>query len=88
MDTFFTGRRSNVEHLLGNSSFELIRHDVEQPFTMEVDEIYHLACPASPIHYQRNPVRTIRTAFIGTLNALEVGRGGRAPKKKPKNSDV
>jgi UDP-glucuronate decarboxylase len=78
MDTFFTGRRSNVEHLLANSSFELIRHDVEQAFTMEVDEVYHLACPASPIHYQRNPVRTIRTAFIGTLNALEVAREARA----------
>jgi UDP-glucuronate decarboxylase len=74
LDNFFTGRRANVEHLLSNPHFELFRHDVEQPLTMEVDQIFHLACPASPVHYQRNPVRTIRTAVQGTLNLLEVAR--------------
>jgi UDP-glucuronate decarboxylase len=74
LDNFFTGARENVEHLLGNRRFELLRHDVTQPLTIEVDEIYHLACPASPIHYQRNPVRTIRTAVHGTLNMLDMAR--------------
>jgi UDP-glucuronate decarboxylase len=74
LDNFFTGARENVSHLLTNPRFELVRHDVEHPLTMEVDEIYHLACPASPIHYQRNPVRTIRTAVQGTLNLLDVAR--------------
>ena len=74
LDSFFTGARENVEHLLGNRHFELLRHDVTQPLTIEVDEIYHLACPASPIHYQRNPVRTIRTAVHGTLNMLDMAR--------------
>ncbi len=74
LDNFFTGRRSNLDPLLGNPRFELFRHDVEQRLTMEVDQIFHLACPASPVHYQRNPVRTIRTAVQGTLNLLEVAR--------------
>jgi UDP-glucuronate decarboxylase len=78
MDSFFTGRRANVEHLLKHPYFELIRHDVQEHFTMEVDEVYHLACPASPIHYQRNPVRTIRTAVEGTLNVLDVAREAHA----------
>jgi UDP-glucuronate decarboxylase len=74
LDNFFTGTRDNVAHLLPNPRFEVVRHDVEHRLTMEVDEIYHLACPASPIHYQRNPVRTIRTAVQGTLNLLDVAR--------------
>ncbi len=74
LDSFFTGTRANLAHLLGHPRFELARHDVQQPLTMEVDRIFHLACPASPIHYQRNPVRTIRTAVEGTLNLLEVAR--------------
>src|SRR5438128_1231028 len=78
LDNFFTGTRDNVSHLLGHPRFELVRHDVEQSFTMEVDQIYHLACPASPIHYQRNPVRTIRTAVHGTLNLLDVARESNA----------
>jgi UDP-glucuronate decarboxylase len=78
LDNFFTGARSNVADLIGNDHFEIVRHDVEQPFTMEVDEIYHLACPASPIHYQRNSVRTLRTAVMGTSNVLEVAREARA----------
>ena len=78
LDNFFTGSRANVEHLLDNHRFELMRHDVTHPMTMEVDEVYHLACPASPIHYQRNPVRTIRTAVEGTLNMLELAREAKA----------
>jgi UDP-glucuronate decarboxylase len=74
LDNFFTGARENVEHLLGNRHFELVRHDVTLPIVVEVDEIYHLACPASPIHYQKNPVRTIRTAVQGTLNMLDMAR--------------
>ena len=74
LDNFFTGLRAHVEHLLPHPRFELLRHDVEHPLTMEVDQIFHLACPASPVHYQRNPVRTIRTAVQGTLNLLEVAR--------------
>ena len=78
LDNFFTGSRTNIDHLLDDHRFELLRHDINEPLTVEVDEIYHLACPASPIHYQRNPVRTIRTAVQGTLNALDLARETRA----------
>jgi UDP-glucuronate decarboxylase len=74
VDNFSTASRSNVEHLLGNHHFEVVRHDVTQPLVIQVDQIYHLACPASPIHYQRNPVSTIRTAVHGTLNMLDMAR--------------
>jgi UDP-glucuronate decarboxylase len=74
LDNLFTGRRENVASLLGGSRFEFVRHDVTEPTILDVDEIYHLACPASPVHYQRNPVRTIRTAVEGTLNILEMAR--------------
>jgi UDP-glucuronate decarboxylase len=74
VDDLFTGSRRNLDALLANQRFEFVRHDVTQPMHIECDEIYHLACPASPIHYQRNPVRTIRTCVQGTLNALELAR--------------
>jgi UDP-glucuronate decarboxylase len=74
LDNFFTGRRRNVEQLLDNHRFEIIRHDVCDRIVIEVDEVYHLACPASPIHYQRNPVQTIRTCVQGTLNMLDMCR--------------
>jgi UDP-glucuronate decarboxylase len=74
LDNFFTGRRANVASLLDNHAFELVRHDVTEPMTLEVDEIYHLACPASPVHYQRNPVKTIRTGVMGTLHMLDLAR--------------
>jgi UDP-glucuronate decarboxylase len=74
LDNLFTGTRQNLDALLENHHFELIRHDVCQPMHIECDEIYHLACPASPIHYQRNPVRTIRTCVQGTLNVLDLAR--------------
>lgn len=74
MDNFFTGSRANVLHLRENPNFELMRGDVNEPRVVEVDEVFHLACPASPIHYQRNPVRTIKTCVIGTLHMLELSR--------------
>jgi UDP-glucuronate decarboxylase len=74
LDDFFTGSRANVAHLLDHPRFELMRADVNERTIIDVDEVYHLACPASPIHYQRNPVRTIRTCVIGTLNMLELAR--------------
>jgi UDP-glucuronate decarboxylase len=74
LDNLFTGRRENISALLDDHRFEFVRHDVTEPIILEVDEVYHLACPASPVHYQRNPVRTIRTAVEGTLNMLELAR--------------
>ncbi len=68
LDNFYTGNKRNVEHWLGNPYFELIRHDITEPIRLEVDQIYHLACPASPVHYQYNPVKTIKTNVMGTLN--------------------
>jgi len=78
LDNFFTGDKRNIEPLIGRKMFELIRHDVTFPIYLEVDQIYNLACPASPIHYQRNPVRTIRTAVQGTLNMLDLARDAHA----------
>jgi UDP-glucuronate decarboxylase len=74
LDNLFTGSRANIASMLQHENFEFMRHDVNDPFSVEVDRIYHLACPASPIHYQRNPVRTIRTCVMGTLNALDLAR--------------
>ncbi len=70
MDNFYTGRKKNVAGMLNNPVFELVRHDIVLPVLLEVDKIYHLACPASPIHYQYNPVKTIKTNILGTLNML------------------
>jgi UDP-glucuronate decarboxylase len=74
LDNFFTGRRVNILHLLDNHQFELVRHDIVQPILLEVDRIYHLACPASPVHYQHNPVKTIKTNVIGTHNMLGLAK--------------
>ena len=74
MDNFFTGRKRNVEHWLGHENFELIHHDVVEPLYIEVDQIYHLACPASPPHYMFNPIKTIKTSSIGTLNMLGLAK--------------
>lgn len=74
LDNFFTGRRTNVEHLLDNHRFELIRHDVTEPILLEVDRIFNLACPASPIHYQFNPVKTIKTSVMGAINMLGLAK--------------
>jgi UDP-glucuronate decarboxylase len=72
LDNFFTGSRKNIEHLLGNKEFELIRHDIIEPIILEVDQIYNLACPASPVHYQYNAIKTIKTNVIGVTNMLDL----------------
>ncbi|XP_026421232.1 UDP-glucuronic acid decarboxylase 2-like [Papaver somniferum] len=74
VDNFFTGRKENVMHHFGNPRFEMIRHDVVEPLLLEVDQIYHLACPASPVHYKFNPVKTIKTNVVGTLNMLGLAK--------------
>ncbi len=74
MDNFFTGRRANVAHLLENPNFELIRHDVVDPLKAEVDRIYNLACPASPVHYQFNPIKTVKTSVMGAINCLGLAK--------------
>jgi len=78
LDNFFTGRKSNIAEFLMNPAFELVRHDIVLPILLEVDKIYHLACPASPIHYQYNPVKTIKTNFLGTLNMLGIAKRTKA----------
>lgn len=74
LDNFFTGHKRNIRHWLDNPYFELIRHDITEPIRLEVDQIYHLACPASPVHYQYNPVKTIKTNVLGTLNMLGLAK--------------
>jgi UDP-glucuronate decarboxylase len=74
LDNFFTGRKKNVQHLLNKPYFELIRHDVTLPILLEVDKIYHLACPASPIHYQYNAIKTIKANVLGTINMLGMAK--------------
>ncbi len=74
LDNFFTGNKRNILHLMDNRRFELIRHDITQPILLEVDRIYHFACPASPIHYQYNPVKTIKTNVMGTINMLGLAK--------------
>ena len=74
LDNFFTGHKRNIRHWMDNPYFELIRHDVTEPIRLEVDQIYHLACPASPVHYQYNPVKTIKTNVLGTLNMLGLAK--------------
>ena len=74
LDNYFTGNKDNIRHLIGNDHFELVRHDITQPYTAEVDEIYNLACPASPVHYQHDPVKTIQTCVIGSMNMLGLAK--------------
>lgn len=74
LDNFFTGSKDNVRHLIGNDHFELVRHDVTEPYVAEVDEIYNLACPASPVHYQYNPIKTIKTSVMGAINMLGLAK--------------
>ena len=74
LDNYFTGRKGNIRHWIGHPSFELIRHDVTEPIRLEVDRIWHLACPASPVHYQFNPIKTAKTSFLGTYNMLGLAR--------------
>lgn len=74
MDNFFTGRRANIVHLMDNHRFEVMRHDVVDPFKLEVDQIYNLACPASPVHYQHNPIKTTKTSVMGAINCLGLAK--------------
>jgi len=74
LDNFFTGRKENISHLLGARNFEVVRHDVTEPILLEVDQIYNLACPASPIHYQYNPVKTVKTNVMGAINMLGLAK--------------
>src|SRR4026209_2259021 len=75
---FFPGRRENIFHLLDNPRFELLRHDATEPILLEVDQIYNLACPASPVHYQYNPVKTVKSNVMGTINMLVLAKRVRA----------
>lgn len=88
LDNFFTGRRSNVEGLLGKPGFEVIRHDVIEPILLEIDRIFHLACPASPVHYQYNPVKTVKTNVMGTINMLGLAKRVRARLLHASTSEV
>ena len=74
LDNFFTGSKQNIIHLLDNPNFELMRHDVVDSFKVEVDQIYNLACPASPVHYQHDPIKTVKTSVMGAINALELAK--------------
>ncbi|KAL1921344.1 uncharacterized protein VTP21DRAFT_11060 [Calcarisporiella thermophila] len=78
VDNFFTGSKRNIEHWMGHPHFELIRHDVVDPLVIEVDQIYHLACPASPPHYQYNPIKTVKTSVMGTINMLGLAKRTKA----------
>ncbi|MGI9165257.1 MAG: UDP-glucuronic acid decarboxylase family protein [Pyrinomonadaceae bacterium] len=88
LDNFFTGRRENIFHLLDHRSFELLRHDVIEPVLVEVDQIYNLACPASPIHYQYNPVKTVKTSVMGMINMLGLAKRVRARILQASTSEV
>jgi UDP-glucuronate decarboxylase len=88
LDNFFTGRRENIFHLLDDRRFELLRHDVIEPVLLEVDQIYNLACPASPIHYQYNPVKTVKTSVMGMINMLGLSKRVRARILQASTSEV
>jgi len=88
LDNFFTGRKANIAHLLGNPSFELVRHDIIDPFKIEVDQIYNLACPASPPHYQYNPIKTVKTSVMGAINCLGLAKRVKARVFQASTSEV
>ena len=88
LDNFFTGRKENIFHLLDDKRFELIRHDVTEPILLEVDQIYNLACPASPVHYQYNPVKTVKTNVMGAINMLGLAKRVRARILQASTSEV
>ena len=88
LDNFFTGSKRNITPLLGNSSFELIRHDVVEPILIEVDWIFNLACPASPVHYQYNPVKTVKTSVMGAINMLGLAKRVQAQILQASTSEV
>jgi UDP-glucuronate decarboxylase len=88
VDNFFTGARQNIEHLLPNPSFELLRHDITFPLYVEVDQIYNLACPASPVHYQFDPVQTVKTSVVGAVNMLGLAKRTKARILQASTSEV
>lgn len=88
LDNYFTGSKDNIRHLIGNDHFELVRHDVTEPYLAEVDEIYNLACPASPPHYQYDPIKTIRTSVMGAINVLDLAQACRAKVLQASTSEV
>ena len=88
LDNYFTGRKANIVHLLSNPYFELVRHDVTTPYFAEVDEIYNLACPASPIHYQYNPIKTVKTSVMGAVNMLGLAKRVKAKILQASTSEV
>jgi len=88
LDNFFTGSKNNIRHLLENPYFEVIRHDVVDPIKLEADRIYNLACPASPIHYQYNPIKTIKTSVLGAINVLGLAKRTRARILQASTSEV
>ncbi len=88
LDNFFTGKKQKIVHLLNNPYFELIRHDVTHPYYIEVDEVYNLACPASPIHYQYNPIKTIKTSVMGAINMLGLAKRVKAKILQTSTSEV
>lgn len=88
LDNYFTGRKKNIVHLLDNPYFEAIRHDITDPYFIEVDEIYNLACPASPIHYQYNPIKTIKTSVMGAINMLGLAKRIKATILQASTSEV
>ncbi len=88
LDNYFTGSKENIAHLLSNPYFELVRHDVTSPYYAEVDEIYNLACPASPVHYQYNPIKTVKTSVMGAINMLGLAKRVRAKILQASTSEV
>jgi len=88
LDNFFTGSKNNIAHLLGRPHFEVIRHDIINPIYLEVDEIYNLACPASPVHYQFNPIKTIKTNVMGAINVLGIAKRTKAKILQASTSEV
>jgi UDP-glucuronate decarboxylase len=88
IDNLFTGRKVNIAHLMGEARFEFIRHDVVDPFKIEVDQIYNLACPASPIHYQYNPIKTVKTSVMGAINCLGLAKRLRARVFQASTSEI
>ena len=88
MDNYFTGSKKNIDHLINHPHFELVRHDIIEPYYAEVDQIYNLACPASPIHYQYNPIKTIKTSVMGAINVLGLAKRVKAKVLQASTSEV
>lgn len=88
LDNFYTGSKDNIRHLIGNNKFELVRHDIINEYLAEVDQIYNLACPASPVHYQYNPIKTIKTCVMGTINMLGLAKRCKARILQASTSEI